>query len=64
MQKSRWYKYHFIGEYDDVSGMLSVTSFITNKKLVYKPYSNKYTAKRGFEQIAGKLLRGREITFT
>lgn len=64
MQKSRWCKYHFIGEYDEVSGMLSVTSFITNKKLVYKRYSNKYTAKRGFEQIAGKLYKGREITFT
>lgn len=33
MQKSRWCKYHFIGEYDEVSGMLSVTSFITNKNL-------------------------------
>lgn len=64
MQKSRWYMYHFIGEYDDVSSMLSVTSFITNKKLVYKRYSNKYTAKREFEQIARKLLKGREITFT
>lgn len=64
MQKSRWYMYHFIGEYDEVSSMLSVTSFITNKKLVYKRYPNKYTAKRGFEQIASKLLKGREITFT
>lgn len=64
MQKLRWYKYHFIGEYDEVSGMLTVTGFITNKKLVYKRYSNKYTAKRGFEQIAGKLYKGREKTFT
>lgn len=58
MQKLRWYKYHFIGEYDEVSGRLTVTGFITNKKLVYKRYTNKYTAKRGFEQIVGKLLRG------
>lgn len=64
MKKLRWYKYHFIGEYDEVSGMLTVTGFITNKKLVYKRYTNKYTAKRGFGQIADKLLRGREITFT
>ena len=64
MQKSRWYMDHFIGEYDEVSSMLSVTSFITNKKLVYKRYPNKYTAKREFEQIARKLLKGCEITFT
>ncbi len=38
------------GEYDEMSGLLTVSNIITGKT-VSKHYANKYTAKRGFMTI-------------
>lgn len=38
------------GEYDEMSGLLTVSNVLTDKT-VSKHYANKYTAKRGFMTI-------------
>ena len=45
----------FIGEYNEISGYLSVINVYTDEE-VNKRYSSKYAAKRGFERIVRKML--------
>lgn len=52
---NKWQRYFFghiqyDGEYNDMSGLLTVTNVLTDKT-VSKNYANKYTAKRGFMTI-------------
>lgn len=45
----------YVGEYDEMTGFLSVTNVYTGD--VYTcTYANKYTAKRGFERIVSDRL--------
>lgn len=43
----------YFGEYDDMTGFLTVTNVYTGDVFTktYATYANKYTAKRGFERI-------------
>lgn len=44
------------GEYDEMSGLLTVSNVLTDKT-VSKHYANKYTAKRGFMTIVRHLQK-------
>ena len=46
----------YIGEYNEMSGILTVTNVYTDKT-VQRKYANKYSAKRGFERIVAKMIR-------
>ena len=43
------------GEYDEMSGKLTVTNVFTDAE-VSKQYANKYTAKKGFERIVRQMM--------
>lgn len=45
----------YIGEYNEMTGALTVTNAYTGE-IYIKSYSSKYTAKRGFERIV-RMLR-------
>lgn len=53
-----WYKLHYIGVYNSISGTLTVGNIINTDKVI-KRYSNKRTAKRGFDSIVKKLIKER-----
>ena len=55
MEKVFFDHLQYEGEYDEMSGLLTVTNVFTDKT-VSKHYANKYTAKRGFERIVRKMM--------
>lgn len=50
MNKVFFDHFQYDGEYDERSGLLTVSNVFTDKT-VSKHYANKYTAKRGFMTI-------------
>lgn len=44
----------YIGEYDEMTGFLTVTNAYSNDVFT-KSYANKYTAKRGFERVVADM---------
>lgn len=50
MEKVFFEHIEYDGEYDEMSGLLTVSNVLTDKT-VSKHYANKYTAKRGFMTI-------------
>lgn len=46
----------YIGEYNEMSGILTVTNLYTDK-MAQRKYADKYSAKRGFERIVAKMMR-------
>ena len=53
-----WYRLHYIGVYNSISGTLTVGNIINDNKVI-KHYANKYTAKRGFESVVKRLIHDR-----
>lgn len=49
----------YIGEYDEMTGFLTVTNAYSNDVFT-KSYANKYTAKCGFERIVSE-MRAKEM---
>lgn len=48
--KTVWYKLHYIGVYNSISGTLTVGNIINTNKVI-KQYSSKRMAKRGFDSM-------------
>lgn len=55
-----WYKLHYIGNYNSVSGTLTVCNIINDNKII-KHYANKRTAKQGFDSLVIKLIKGKVV---
>lgn len=56
MEKVFFGHLQYDGEYNDMSGLLTVSNVLTDKT-VSKHYANKYTAKRGFMNIVRHLQK-------
>lgn len=54
MEKVFFEHIQYDGEYNEMSGLLTVSNVLTDKT-VSKHYANKYTAKRGFMTIVRHL---------
>ena len=56
MEKVFFGHIEYDGEYDEMSGLLTVSNVLTDMT-VSKHYANKYTAKRGFMTIVRHLQK-------